>query len=89
MRNKRIAATFALATVILAFLFSIVLVGLIGNAVQLTLYTTDRTDAEKTQDKILITILSISSFMVMLCIIFFIMYIHVFFSPSTRQSTRR
>jgi uncharacterized BrkB/YihY/UPF0761 family membrane protein len=89
MRNKRIAATFALLAVILAFFFIIVLVGLIGNAVQNNLYTTNLTDAEKTQDKLLIAILSIALFMMVLCIIFFIMYVRVFFSPLTRQSTTR
>jgi len=89
MRNKRIAATFALLAVTLAFFFTIVLVGLIGNAVHNNLYITNRTDAEDTQNKLLIAILSIGLFMMILCVIFFIMYVQVFFSARTRQSIRR
>jgi len=89
MRNKRIAATFALLAVTLAFFFTIVLVGLIGNTVHNNLYITNRTDAEDTQNKLLIAILSIGLFMMILSIIFFIMYVQVFFSARTRQSIRR
>jgi uncharacterized BrkB/YihY/UPF0761 family membrane protein len=89
MRNKRIAATFALLAVTLAFFFTIVLIGLMGNAIQNNLYITDLTDADKIQNKLLIAILSIALFIMTLCTIFFIMYIRVFFSSSARQLSRR
>jgi hypothetical protein len=46
----------------------------------------DRTDADNVQNKLLIAIISIAIFILILCIIFFIMFIRVFFSPSTRQT---
>jgi ABC-type Fe3+ transport system permease subunit len=86
VRNKRIAAKFALLAVTLAFCFLIVLIGLIGNAIQNNQYMSDRTDADNVQNKLLIAIISIAIFILILCIIFFIMFIRVFFSPSTRQT---
>lgn len=88
MRNKRIAATFALLAVTLAFFFTIVLIGLAGNSIQNNFYMTNSTDADKVQNKILIAILSIASVIMILCITFFIIYIRVFFSSSTRQSNK-
>jgi Na+/alanine symporter len=88
MRNKRVAATFALLAVTFALFFTIVLVGLIGNAVQKNMHMTDLTETEKTQYKLLITILAIASFNMIYCMLFFVMYIRVFFSSSTRQSSR-
>lgn len=89
MRNKRVAATFALIAVALAFLFTITLVGLIGNWVQNNRSITNRTDTEEIQYRLLIGILAIGLFIMILCMIFFLMYIEVFFSSSTRQWTRR
>jgi hypothetical protein len=89
MRNKRVAATFALLAVTLAFFFTIVLIGLSGNSIQNYLYITTHTDAEKIQNRLLIAILSIALFIMMLCITFFITYIRVFFSSRTRLSSRR
>lgn len=88
IRNKRIAATFALLAVALAFCFTIVLIGLTGNSIQNFFYKSDLTDADRIQNKLLIGILSIAVFIILLCLTFFIMYIRVFFSSSTRQSIR-
>ena len=87
MRNRRIAATFALVVVILAFLFLIVLIGLIGNSIQNNLYANNRTDTDNIQNKLLIAILAIATVPAIFCIIFFLIYIRVFFSSSTRPST--
>ncbi|CAF1078390.1 unnamed protein product [Rotaria sordida] len=89
MSNKRIAATFALLAVILAFFFTIVLIGLAGNSVQNNLSKTERTSAEEVQHKLLIAILSIALFIMILCIIFFAMYIKVLLSSSVRKITMR
>lgn len=89
MRNKRITATFALVAVTLAFLFLIVLIGLIGNAIQNNLYANDRTDADKIQNRLLIAILSIASALIIFCIMFFIIYMRVYFSSSIRPSVSR
>ncbi|CAF1076850.1 unnamed protein product [Rotaria sordida] len=89
MGNKRIAATFALLAVILAFFFTIVLIGLAGNSVQNNLSKTERTSAEEVQHKLLIAILSIALFIMILCIIFFAMYIKVLLSSSVRKITVR
>lgn len=87
VRNKRIAATFALAAVTLAFFFLIILIGLIGNAIQNNLYANDRTDVDNIQNKLLIAIISIATVPAIFCMIFFLLYIRVFFSSSTRPST--
>jgi len=87
VRNKRIAATFALIAVTLAFFFTIVLIGLTANAIQIYQNPDFYIGLESTQYKLIIAILSIAAFILTQCIIFFIMYISVFFSSSTRQST--
>jgi hypothetical protein len=87
VRNKRIAATFALIAVTLAFFFAIVLIGLTGNAIQIYQNPAFSTGLETTQYKLIIAILSIAAFILTQCIVFFIMYITVFFSSSTRRST--
>jgi hypothetical protein len=87
VRNKRIAATFALLAVILAFFFSIVLVGLSANAVQLDQYFGDSI-LNRNQYKLMIAILSLAAFNITLCLAFFIMYITVFFSSPTRPSLK-
>ncbi len=79
VRNKRIAATIALFAVILAFFFSIVLVGLSANAVQLDQYYGDSI-LDRTQYKLMSAIIALSAFNVTLCIAFFIIYLTVFFS---------
>ena len=90
MRNKRAAFVFALSAVILAFFFTIVLVGLTGNSIQLNSRpVTKRTNAEETQYKLLIAILAMALFVMILYMIFFIIYIRVFVSLSTRRSTKR
>ena len=88
-RNKRSAATFALIAVTLAFCFMIVLIGLIGNAIQNNLYVNSTVDADKVQNKLLIAMISISAAIVLLCMIFFAMFISVCFSPATRPSNKR
>ena len=88
MKNKRQASTSALIAVTLAFFLMIVLVGLTGNTVQTNLYLTNVTDADKIQHKLLIAMLSVGSFVVVLCIIFFLLFSRVFFSPSYRQSIK-
>ncbi|CAF0912815.1 unnamed protein product [Rotaria sp. Silwood1] len=89
IQNKRVAATSALLAVTLAFLFTIVLVGLAGNSVQNNLSKTDRTNVEKVQDKLLIAILSLAVLVMILCMIFFIMYTKVLFSSSTQKLIMR
>ncbi|CAF2634777.1 unnamed protein product [Rotaria sp. Silwood2] len=88
-RNKRVSATFALLAVILAFFFTIVLVGLAGNSVQNNLSKTERTNVEQIQDKLLIAILSIALLIITLCMTFFTMYTKVLFSSSTHKITMR
>lgn len=85
LRSKRVAATFALLAVTLAFLFMIVLVGLIGNTVQTYIRLTEPVDTDPTQFKLLIAILSIGAFVIVLCMIFFLMYGRVFFARSARR----
>ncbi|UJR16101.1 hypothetical protein I4U23_003013 [Adineta vaga] len=80
-RNKRIAATFALIAVTLAFFFTIVLIGLSANSVQ------RNQDLYPIQYKLIIAILSIALFILTQCIIFFMIYISVFFSSETRISS--
>lgn len=89
LRNKRITATFALVAVTLAFLFLIVLIGLIGNAIQNNLYANDRTDADKIQNRLLIAILAIACALMLFSIVFFILYIRVYFSSTIRPSVSR
>jgi hypothetical protein len=67
----------------------IVLIGLIGNAIQNNLYANSSVDADKVQNKLLIAMISIAAAIVLLCMIFFVMFIRVFFSPATRPSNRR
>ncbi len=88
MRNKRIAATFALIAVTLAFFFAIVLIGLTANAVQLDQYPGKDSILQRNQYKLIIAILSLAAFIVTLCLSFFLMYLSVFFSSSTRRPTK-
>jgi len=87
VRNKRIAATFALIAVTLALLFTIVLVGLTANAIQVYQYPHNGLSLNTVQYQLIIAILSIALFIITHCILFFIMYISVFFSSSTRRPT--
>jgi hypothetical protein len=82
------AATFALIPVTLAFFFTIVLVGLTANSIQIDHYSIYTQHLDRTQYKLLIAILSIALFIITLCLTFFIMYISIFFSLFTRQSTK-
>lgn len=66
----------------------IVLIGLIGNTFQTYRYVTDRTDIDKLQEKLLIAILALAAFVVILCLIYFILYIRVFLSLSTRSTQK-
>ncbi|CAF1018498.1 unnamed protein product [Adineta ricciae] len=81
VRNKRVAATFALIAVTLAFFFTIILVGLTANSIQ-----RDQ-DLYDMQRRLIIAILSIALFILTQCLIFFLMYISVFFSSATRISS--
>ena len=83
------AATFALLAVAMAFLCMVVLVGLVGNAVQNFRYVTDRTDADKTQQRIIVSMLAIAGFILLLCAAYVVLYTTVFFSRFTRLSSRR
>lgn len=87
-RHKRLTLTFALFTVLFAFCFLIVLVGLIGNAIQTNFSTTNHTDAENIQNKILISILSFALLALVFCLVFFLFYIRAFFSSSVRLPNR-
>lgn len=86
VRNKRIAATFALIAVGLAFLFDIVLIGLTANGIQM--YNFGSLNLQNIQSKLIIAELSLAAFDLILYIIFFIIYISVFFSSHTRQPTK-
>ncbi|CAF1588462.1 unnamed protein product [Rotaria magnacalcarata] len=88
-RNKRVAATFALLAVVLTFFFTIVLIGLIGNSVQINLSETQRTNAEQVQDKLSIAILSFAVPTMIACMVFFAVYTTVLFSSCTSQSNIR
>ena len=88
LQNKRQASTAALVAVTLAFFLMVVLVGLTGNTVQTNFYLTNVSDADKIQQKLVIAMLSVGSFVVVLCIIFFLLYSRVFFSPSYHQSIK-
>lgn len=81
VRNKRIAATFALIAVGLAFLFTIVLVGLTANALQLNanLYTQ--------QHRLVIAILSIALFILTQCLAYMFIYAGVFVSFAARVAS--
>ena len=85
VRNKRVAATFALLATTLAFFFSIVLVGLTANAIQIDQHLSGST-LETRQYKLIIAILSLAATNILFCLLFFVMYICVFFSSSTRQA---
>ena len=88
VRNKRAAATVALIATILAFLFSIVLVGLTANAIQINQYDAYGLLVETKQYKLLIAILSLAAWNVTLCLVFFAMYISIFLSSSTRRTVK-
>ncbi|CAF0790898.1 unnamed protein product [Adineta steineri] len=87
VQNKRIAATFALIAVTFAFFFTIVLVGLTANSIQIYKHSNVAHPLDRRQYKLIIAILSIGLFLMTNCIIFFLLYIRVFFSSLTRRST--
>lgn len=88
VKDRRVAATLALIAVTIAFFFTIVLIGLTANAVQIHQYPLYNGDLDSTQYKLVISILSLAAFILTLCITYFIMYISVFFSSDTRRPAK-
>lgn len=82
VENKRLAATYALAIVVLALLFIVVLIGLIGNTLRYHRFNEELTDIDITQDRIFISMISIAGFNFILLLLYIILYIRVF-----RQTT--
>jgi hypothetical protein len=87
VNHKRIAATFALIAVTLAFFFAIVLVGLTANGIQVD-NAVGGSLLDPTTYQLISAILALALFIMALCIAFFIIYICVYFSSSTCRPTK-